>query len=96
MPKWDPESQKKVRDALLVLGSTLPDSKMAFGRPDDVDPVRHLIATAMAWGGNPEKDATYFNVTPRQNDGNLAGKGLVKVNYDANVTVFSMQMTNTF
>ena len=69
VPKWEPESQKKVRDALLVLGSTLPDSKMAFGRPDDVDPVRHLIATAMAWGGNPEKDATYFNVTPRQNDG---------------------------
>jgi hypothetical protein len=31
VPDWDPMSQKKVRDALLVLGSTLPDFKKAFG-----------------------------------------------------------------
>jgi hypothetical protein len=34
-----------------------------------VDPVRHLIGTAMGWGGNPDKEATYLNVTPKQNDG---------------------------
>ena len=66
---WDQASQKKVRDALLVLGATLPDFKKAFGMRDEVDPVRHLIATASAWGGNPDKDATYLNVTPSQNDG---------------------------
>lgn len=68
-PNWDTASQKKVRDALLVLGSTLPDFKKAFGTKDQVDPVRHLIATAAAWGGNPDKDATYLNVTPSKNDG---------------------------
>jgi hypothetical protein len=40
-PNWDPVTQKKVRDALLVLGSTLPDTKRMFGPPTSVDPVRH-------------------------------------------------------
>jgi len=69
VPNWDPASQKKVREALLALGATLPDSKRMFGTKDQVDPVRRLIGSAMAWGGNPEKEATYLNVTPRQNDG---------------------------
>jgi hypothetical protein len=69
IPNWDQPSQKKVRDALLVLGATLPDFKKAFGTRDEIDPVRHLIATASAWGGNPDKDATYLNVTPNKNDG---------------------------
>ncbi|WP_262297743.1 DUF1254 domain-containing protein [Microvirga sesbaniae] len=69
VPKWDQASQKKVRDALLVLASTLPDFKRAFGTKDQVDPVRHLIGTAAAWGGNPDKDATYLNITPDRNDG---------------------------
>ncbi|HEX2891437.1 MAG TPA: DUF1254 domain-containing protein [Vineibacter terrae] len=69
LPAWDPASQKKVRDALLVLGSTMPDFKKAFGSKAQVDPVRHLIGTALGWGGNPDKDATYLNVTPAKNDG---------------------------
>lgn len=69
VPNWDQVSQKKVRDALLVLGSTLADFKKAFGTKDQVDPVRHLIGTASAWGGNPDKDATYLNITPGKNDG---------------------------
>ncbi|QEH39145.1 hypothetical protein OJF2_77570 [Aquisphaera giovannonii] len=68
-PAWDPASHKKVRDALLVLGSTLPDSKRAFGAKGRVDPIRHLIGTALGWGGNPDGDATYINVTPAKNDG---------------------------
>ncbi len=68
VPNWDQASQKKVRDALLVLGSTLPDSKRMFGPKSEVDPARHLIGSAMAWGGNPEKDAIYLNVTPTMND----------------------------
>ena len=32
-------------------------------------PIRHLIGSASAWGGNPDKDAIYLNVTPRGNDG---------------------------
>jgi hypothetical protein len=68
-PKWDGASQGKLRDALIVLGSTMPDYKHAFGAKNDVDPVRHIIGTATAWGGNPDKDAVYLNVFPPKNDG---------------------------
>jgi hypothetical protein len=70
IPDWDQASQKKVRDALLALGSTIPDFKKAFGTRAEVDPIRHLLGTAMGWGGNPDKDATYLNITPAGNDGN--------------------------
>ncbi|MFM0077200.1 DUF1254 domain-containing protein [Paraburkholderia nemoris] len=69
MPNWDAASQKKVRDALLVLASTIPDFKRAFGTKEEVDPVRRLVGAAAAWGGNPDKDATYLNFTPAKNDG---------------------------
>jgi hypothetical protein len=68
-PNWDQAGQNKVRNALLVLATTLPDFKKAFGAEGHVDPIRHLIGTAAAWGGNPDKDATYLNVTPADNDG---------------------------
>jgi hypothetical protein len=73
-PNWDQASQKKVREALLALNSTLPDLRRAFGSRVQVDPVRHLIGTAAAWGGNPDKDATYLNVTPAKNDGSTVYK----------------------
>jgi hypothetical protein len=69
MPNWDPISQKQLRDALLVLARTVPEFKKAFGTKEQVDPVMHLIGTASGWGGNPDKDATYLNVTPARNDG---------------------------
>jgi hypothetical protein len=69
IPTWDPVSQKNVRDALLQLSATLPDSTGMFGSRKDTDPVRHLIGSASAWGGNPEKDAMYFSVHPARNDG---------------------------
>jgi len=56
-PNFDPVSQQKVRDALLVLGATILDNKRMFGGRTEVDPVRHLIGSAMLWGGLPEKDA---------------------------------------
>ena len=78
MPHWDSTSQKKVRDALLVLGSTLPDADKMFGTKEECDPIRHLIGSAMAWGGNPEKAAIYLNVTPKKNDGKTIYKLKVK------------------
>ena len=33
------------------------------------DTLCHLIGSASAWGGNPEKDAVYFGVYPARNDG---------------------------
>ncbi|WFR97570.1 DUF1254 domain-containing protein [Rhizobium tumorigenes] len=69
VPHWDQASQSKVRKALLSLADTLPDTKRMFGRKEDVEPVRRLIGSASAWGGNPEKDALYLNVVPPNNDG---------------------------
>ena len=69
VPDWDEASRKKVRDGLLLMGSTLPDSKRMFGDATDVDPVRHLIGTAGGFGGNPEAEAIYLNVYPQKNDG---------------------------
>ncbi|KAB0266263.1 DUF1254 domain-containing protein [Microvirga brassicacearum] len=69
VPRWDAASQKIVRDALVALSSTLPDTSGMFGPKDEVDPVRRLIGSASAWGGNPEKDALYLNVFPTKNDG---------------------------
>jgi hypothetical protein len=78
IPKWDQASQKKVRDALLVLAATMPDFKNAFGARGQVDPIRHSIGTASGWGGNPDKDATYLNVTPPRNDGTTIYKITVR------------------
>jgi len=79
-PNWDPVSHKKVRDALLVLASTLPDSDRGFGAKAEVDPVRRLILSASAWGGNPDKEAKYLNVTPARNDGTTIHTLLVPAN----------------
>ena len=70
MPDWDPVSQKEVRDALIALALPhCPTPKGMFGTRAGTDPVRRLIGSASAWGGNPEKDALYLTVTPPQNDG---------------------------
>ena len=79
IPNWDEPSLKKVRAALLQLGETISDTKRMFGaNKNQVDPVRHLIGTALVWGGLPEKDALYLPVTPARNDGNTVHKLTVK------------------
>jgi len=69
IPNWDQKSQDRLRDALLVLASTLTDTSKCFGTKGKVDPIAHLIGAAYGWGGNPAKDATYLNVVPEKNDG---------------------------
>jgi hypothetical protein len=54
---------------LATLGKTMPDTYHTFGPRGEVDPVRHLIGAAIGWGGNPERDAFYLNLTPSKNDG---------------------------
>ena len=78
VPNWDQASQKKVRDALLVLNTTISDFKNGFGVRGKVDPIMHLIGTASGWGGNPDKDATYGMITPAKNDGTTIYKLNVK------------------
>lgn len=90
-PNWDAVSQKKVREALMALNETLPDLTKGGGRREEVDPVRHLISTASAWGLNPDKDAIYLNVTPTSNDGSTVYRltvGDVPVDGFWSVTVY--------
>lgn len=92
VPKWDPKSQKTVRDALVTLANTLPDSRRMFGTARETDPVRHLIGAANAWGGNPEKDALYLTVIPPQNDGTTVHRltvGEVPVEGFWSITVYN-------
>jgi hypothetical protein len=75
IPNWDGASLKKIQAALLQLGTTLSDTRRMFGANEhQVDPVKHLIGSAMLWGGNPEKDALYLPITPAWNDGKTVYK----------------------
>jgi hypothetical protein len=75
IPDWDEASLKKVRAALLQIGETVSDTRRMFGAQEDqVDPVRHLVGTALVWGGLPEKDGLYLPVTPAGNDGTTVHK----------------------
>jgi hypothetical protein len=79
IPNWDDASLKKVHAALLQLGETISDTRRMFGASkDQVDPVRHLVGTALVWGGLPEKDALYLPVTPAGNDGTTVYKLAIK------------------
>jgi hypothetical protein len=79
VPHWDKASLKKVQVALLQLGTTVSDTRRMFGADENqVDPVRHLVGTAMLWGGNPEKDALYLPTTPARNDGDTIYRLTIK------------------
>lgn len=70
VPSWDQASLKKVKAALLQLGTTVSDTRRMFGANErQVDPVKHVIGSAMLWGGNPERDALYLPTVPAHNDG---------------------------
>jgi hypothetical protein len=69
VPNWDTLSQEKIRDALKVLGSFGGPRMPRFGTKEEVDPVAHLIGSAIGWGGNPESAAIYTGAFPPANDG---------------------------
>ncbi|AHC32791.1 MULTISPECIES: DUF1254 domain-containing protein [unclassified Pseudomonas] len=92
VPKWDPASQAKVREALEVLGSTIPDYNQSFGPKGAVNPIHHLIGTATGWGGNPAKDAIYLGGVMPENDGKTIYRlkvGEVPVNSFWSVSVYN-------
>jgi para-nitrobenzyl esterase len=79
VPNWDPTSQDKVRDALNVLATLRgDDTSTMFGSKSEVDPVAHLIGTAIGWGGNPSSAAVYLGDYPKENDGRTVHKLTVK------------------
>ncbi|MGD9895207.1 MAG: DUF1214 domain-containing protein, partial [Dehalococcoidia bacterium] len=85
-------SQKQVRNALQTLSATLPDLRTGGGSREEVDPERHLNATASGWGLNPDKDAIYLSVTPLENDGiqvyTLSVPGAVPVDSFWSISVY--------
>jgi len=95
VPHWDEASLKKVQAALLQLGTTVSDTRRMFGASEDqVDPVKHLIGSAMLWGGSPEKDALYLPTTPARNDGSTTYKlrvGDVPVDGFWSLTVYNRE-----
>lgn len=80
VPRYDPVAQKKIRDALKQIGSTGTPADLIdmFGKKDNVDPINHLIGTAMSWGGNPSQVVQNINVTPKQNDGSKTYELILK------------------
>ena len=79
VPDWDMESLATIRSLLNALGAgVVGDITGAFGSREEVDPVRHLLATAGGWGGNPPQAATYLAGTPKRNDGKVPHSLTVK------------------
>jgi len=72
MPDYDEDSFTATRNALLQLAAGIDGFDHAFGRREDVDPVRHLLGTAAGWGGLPEHEAFYVNVNPGLPVGNYS------------------------
>ena len=78
-PNWDSASQAIIREALNVLGSVKGETHgWTFGTRKEVDPVLHLIGTAMGWGGNPASAAVYRSEYPKANDGRTVHKLTVR------------------
>ena len=76
---WDKASQDKVRNALNALAPLRGDDPGAmFGTRAEVDPVAHLIGTAIGWGGNPKHAVIYNSFYPKDNDGKTVHKLTVK------------------
>lgn len=61
---YDKTSFDGVRQAAAELGKFMPDTSGAFGSRGSVDSLKHFIATAIGWGGLPEKEAYYIVVEP--------------------------------
>lgn len=55
VPNWDRAGLKTIRETLLVLGATVSDTRRMFGSREQVDPIRHLVGTAMAWVAFPSR-----------------------------------------
>lgn len=72
LPDWDMESLVETRQTLNHLATKLDGLPNAFGARGEVDPTQHLLGAAFGWGGNPQRGAMYFNVTPEKNDGQIA------------------------
>jgi len=63
-PKYDQASYDAVYKAVIELSRFMPDASRTFGKKEDVGEVRHLLGTAMGYGGLPEHEAFYLTIEP--------------------------------
>jgi hypothetical protein len=63
-PEYDKASYEAAYKAVIELSRFLPDTSRTFGKKENVGEVRHLLGTAMGWGGLPEHEAFYLNIEP--------------------------------
>ncbi|SEM44999.1 Protein of unknown function [Gemmobacter aquatilis] len=69
MPEWDKTSLDAARKALLDLGALGSEGfGVQMGKMGEVDPIAHLVATAVGWGLNPPSEAIYLNPALTTND----------------------------
>ncbi|WP_226925743.1 DUF1214 domain-containing protein [Meridianimarinicoccus sp. MJW13] len=59
LPDYDEEGYEALVAGLNALLPFTADSTGAFGPKDEVDPINHLLSTAIGWGGLPEREAFY-------------------------------------
>ena len=72
LPNWDTETLVTTRKQINEMAASISSFPDAFGKRDLVNRINHFLASAYGWGGNPERGAMYFNVTPEKNDGSTA------------------------
>ncbi len=72
LPEWDKTSLDAARKALLDLGALGTAGFGAqMGKKGEVDPIAHLVATAVGWGLNPPNEAVYLFPSLSTNDGKI-------------------------
>jgi para-nitrobenzyl esterase len=79
VPAWDKVSQDRIRGLLNQLAAMRGgDPGQMFGTKAEVDPIAHLIGTAVGWGGNSPAAAIYVGVNPPRNDGQVVHRLVVR------------------
>ena len=69
IPNWNRDHILEIRGALNTLAKMGGNAAMAFGTPEEVEPIDHLVYAAAGWGGLPQKDAFYEIASVEKNDG---------------------------
>jgi hypothetical protein len=60
-PDYDKSQYDRLYGLILQLGEFTSESSRAFGTRDEVDPIQHLINTAIGWGGLPSYETIYLS-----------------------------------
>ena len=94
VPEYDQASFDATRMALLRLGALARGNfGIRMGTAEEIDPVSHLIVTAVGWGLLPEAEAAYFTGRPLPGDENKPHE-LILSDVPANA-FWSVTMYNT-